>query len=280
MKKVFSILTATCVILSLFAISGVCAHGADELTVNSKAKAKVGDRVKYVLYLADTEEEIEGFQMELNYDPEFLETDSEKINFPETDAVVKNIVNGEVLMNWTNVFNKLNFSTKKEFFDIEFTVKKGGETEISKFVKEIYGDDMTYLKSYTWTYDLKINDEPVIVNEPPVITSKDEVVKANQGAYINFLDGKGEKNSPLKDDHPAVTDPDSALLKNRDSAAENHVGETFTANQYGTYIQDVTRYVDKDNPQGGFPVWIIGIISVVVIAGFVVGAIVISKKKH
>lgn len=279
MKKVFSIMAITCLLFSMLSVSALQAAAAGELTINGKAKAKKGDKVKYTLYLADTVDEIEGFEMNVNFDPDYLSTDSDSIKFPNIENVFKNVVKGEIFINWTNVFDKLNFSEKKEFLDIEFTVLKDGETDITKFVKEIYGDDMTYLKSYTWTYSLKINDNEVIKNDPPLITDDKNLISSYQGAYINYLDGKGEENSPLGDRHEAVTAPNNSLLQNRDATQQNRVGETYLVDgEGGTYVQDVTRFVDKENKGGGFPVWIIGVISIVVIAGLIVTAVVISKK--
>lgn len=279
MKKFLSIITVTCVLTSMLIVSAVSAGADGQLVINKKAKANVGDKVKYILYLADTEEEIEGFEMNLNFDPEYLETNNDSIKLPKIDSAMKNIVKGEVFLNWTNVFKKLNFSDKQEFLDIEFTVKKAGNTDITKFIKEIYGDDMTYLKSYTWTYDLVINDDTVIKDEPPLITTDEKLISQYQGAYINYVDGKGEKNSPEEGDHQAVT-VDNNLLKNRDATQGNRVGETVTINQQGSYIQDVTRFVDKNNSSGGFPAWIIGAGAGVLILGLIVAAVVISRKKQ
>ncbi len=279
MKKFLSIITVTCVLTSMLIVSAVSAGATGQLVINKKAKANVGDKVKYILYLADTDEEIEGFEMNLNFDPEYLETNNDSIKLPKIDSAMKNIVKGEVFLNWTNVFKKLNFSDKQEFLDIEFTVKKAGNTDITKFIKEIYGDDMTYLKSYTWTYDLVINDDTVIKDEPPLITTDEKLISQYQGAYINYVDGKGEKNSPEEGDHQAVT-VDNNLLKNRDATQGNRVGETVTINQQGSYIQDVTRFVDKNNSSGGFPAWIIGAGAGVLILGLIVAAVVISRKKQ
>lgn len=279
MKKFLSIITVTCVLTSMLIVSAVSAGADGQLVINKKAKANVGDKVKYILYLADTDEEVEGFEMNLNFDPEYLETNNDSIKLPKIDSAMKNIVKGEVFLNWTNVFKKLNFSDKQEFLDIEFTVKKAGNTDITKFIKEIYGDDMTYLKSYTWTYDLVINDDTVIKDEPPLITTDEKLISQYQGAYINYVDGKGEKNSPEEGDHQAVT-VDNNLLKNRDATQGNRVGETVTINQQGSYIQDVTRFVDKNNSSGGFPAWIIGAGAGVLILGLIVAAVVISRKKQ
>ena len=279
MKKFLSIITVTCVLTSMLIVSAVSAGATGQLVINKKAKANVGDKVKYILYLADTDEEIEGFEMNLNFDPEYLETNNDSIKLPKIDSAMKNIVKGEVFLNWTNVFKKLNFSDKQEFLDIEFTAKKAGNTDITKFIKEIYGDDMTYLKSYTWTYDLVINDDTVIKDEPPLITTDEKLISQYQGAYINYVDGKGEKNSPEEGDHQAVT-VDNNLLKNRDATQGNRVGETVTINQQGSYIQDVTRFVDKNNSSGGFPAWIIGAGAGALILGLIVAAVVISRKKQ
>ena len=73
-------------------------------------------------------------------------------------------------MNWTDISHPVGFPNKDEFFSCKFAAKDSGEyigtrddekdPTLSFFVTEMYGEDMTYLKSYKFTYDLIINDKP------------------------------------------------------------------------------------------------------------------------
>lgn len=261
-------------------VAGISASAADELTINGKAKAKVGDKVTYTLYLADADDEIVGFDIVMDFDNTRLQTDADSISFGNIDNVVKNVVDNEIYLNFTNVFNKLNFAQKKPFLTAEFTVLNGGEAEISQFVKELYGEDMTYLKKYTWTYDLKINGDTVIQDKPPIVITDETLVAQYQGAVINYADGKGEQNGEGSN-REAVTAADNKLLRDRDVTPENKVGQTVTVNKIITDIQDVTKYRDVDGEGGGgLPMpMIIGVV-VVVFGGLIAAAIVISKKKQ
>ena len=277
MKKIIGIISAACLILQIFSLTVTSVSAADELTLNKKAKAKTGDKINYTLYLADTEEEIEGFEMQMRFDKDKLEIDSDSFSFPNINGVVENVVGGDVFINWTNISNKLNFSEKKVFLSVDFSVKAGGETSITQFVKEMYGSNMGYLKKFTWTYSVKLNDKEVIKDQPPLLTDI-EIVKANnlQGAYVNYADGKGEENGGDAANREAVTDPDSNLLQNRDNEQQNMAGQTAT--RIVQDIQDVTRVVEKDGKSQGLPVGVIVGIAVVVIVGLVVLAVPLSKK--
>lgn len=281
MKKIVGLLSLTCLLFSVVSVSGIAANAESEtLVINKSAEAKLGDTVKYILYLADCNEDIEGFEMNMNFDPDYLEIADDSPEFGSTDNVIKNVVKGEIFMNWTNVFNKLDFSSKKEFLTAEFKVLKTGETEISQFVKEMYGEDMTYLKKFTWTYEIKINDSTVVSGQPPIITSDADLVQQYQGAYINYVDGKGEDNGS-SGSRQAVTAPDNSLLQNRDETQENKVGQTVTVNRTITDIQDVTRYREVDGEgSGGLPMPLIIGIGVVVFGGLIAVAVIISKKKQ
>lgn len=280
MKRIVSLLSLTCIILGIASVAGVSVSAADELTINGKAKAKVDDKVTYTLYLADADDEIVGFDILMNFDNTRLKTDVDSIDFGGIDNVVKNVVDNEIYLNFSNLFNKLNFSQKKPFLTIEFTVINGGEADISQFVREMYGEDMTYLKSFTWTYDLKINDKTVISSKPPIVINDTKLVEQYQGAIINYADGKGDNNGG-GDNREAVTAANNELLKNRNESPENMVGQTVTVDKIITDIQDVTRYRDADQEGGGgLPMPLIIGIGVVVFGGLIVAAIVISKKKQ
>lgn len=260
MKSILKKFIPICLSLAVLLSMSVTAFAADDeaLTINGGAEVKVGDRVKYTLYLADTKEEIIGFQLALFFDKEYLELDKNSMSFDKFDGVIYNAdLDDSLPMNWTNISHPADFSKKAMFLSLEFRVLKGGETEISQFVTEMYGDDMTYLKSYTWTYDISVNDEAVVSDQAPVIYDNEEYAQNNSGSIVNYLDGMGEENTPNKENHPAV------------------VGYTQTV----TEIVDVTKAGTSSEESGDFPITtvIIGAAVLIVVLA-VVGVVVIKKR--
>ena len=257
--KIISLCFASVLMLSF--MTSITAFAADdELTVNSNAKVKVGDKIKYTLYLSDTKEDIIGFELRMFYDHNYLELDKDSVNYGKFDGVIHNLnIEDKIPINWTNISTPVSFSSKAEFLSMEFKVVKGGETEISQFVSEMYGDDMTYLKSYKWTYDITVNDKSIVKDQTPVISDDQQTLEKNQGSFINYVDGMGEENTPNKDNHQAV------------------VG-SVPGTQIATQYVDVTRYenVSSDGSFNMMP--IIVIVAVVVVAGAIVAILIIKKR--
>ncbi|MGN0509916.1 cohesin domain-containing protein [uncultured Ruminococcus sp.] len=257
--KIISLCFASVLMLSF--MTSITAFAADdELTVNSNAKVKVGDKIKYTLYLSDTKEDIIGFELRMFYDHNYLELDKDSVNYGKFDGVIHNLnIEDKIPINWTNISTPVSFSSKAEFLSMEFKVVKGGETEISQFVSEMYGDDMTYLKSYKWTYDITVNDKSIVKDQTPVISDDQQTLEKNQGSFINYIDGMGEENTPNKDNHQAV------------------VG-SVPGTQIATQYVDVTRYenVSSDGSFNMMP--IIVIVAVVVVAGAIVAILIIKKR--
>lgn len=254
--KIISLCFAAALMLSF--MTSITAFAADdELTVNSDAKVKVGDKIKYTLYLSDTKEDIIGFELRMFYDHNYLELDKDSVNYGKFDGVIHNLnLEDKIPINWTNISTPVSFSSKAEFLSMEFKVVKGGETEISQFVSEMYGDDMTYLKSYKWTYDITVNDKTIVKDQTPVISDDAQTLEKNQGSFVNYIDGMGEENTPNKDNHSAV------------------VGGTQIATEY----VEVTRY-ENVTTNGSFNMMpIIVIVAVVVVAGAIVAILIIKKR--
>ena len=254
--KIISLCFAVALMLSF--MTSISAFAADdELTVNSDAKVKVGDKIKYTLYLSDTKEDIIGFELRMFYDHNYLELDKDSVNYGKFDGVIHNLnLEDKIPINWTNISTPVSFASKAEFLSMEFKVLKGGETEISQFVSEMYGDDMTYLKSYKWTYDITVNDKTIVKDQTPVISDDAQTLEKNQGSFVNYIDGMGEENTPNKDNHSAV------------------VGGTQIATEY----VDVTRY-ENVTASGSFNMMpIIVIVAVVVVVGAIIAILIIKKR--
>lgn len=257
--KIISLCFVSLLMLSL--MTSMTVFAADnELTVNSDAKVKVGDKIKYTLYLSDTKEDIIGFELRMFYDHNYLELDKDSINYGKFDGVIHNLnIEDKIPINWTNISTPISFANKAEFLSMEFKVVKGGETEISQFVTEMYGDDMTYLKSYKWSYDITVNDKTIVKDQTPVISDDKQTLENNQGSFINYIDGMGEENTPNKDNHQAV------------------VG-SVPGTQIATQYVDVTRY-ENVTSNGSFNMMpIIVIVAIVVIVGAIVAILIIKKR--
>ena len=257
--KIISLCFVSLLMLSL--MTSMTVFAADnELTVNSDAKVKVGDKIKYTLYLSDTKEDIIGFELRMFYDHNYLELDKDSINYGKFDGVIHNLnIEDKIPINWTNISTPISFANKAEFLSMEFKVVKGGETEISQFVTEMYGDDMTYLKSYKWSYDITVNDKTIVKDQTPVISDDKQTLENNQGSFINYIDGMGEENTPNKDNHQAV------------------VG-SVPGTQIATQYVDVTRY-ENVTSNGSFNMMpIIVIVAIVVIIGAIVAILIIKKR--
>lgn len=261
--KIISLCFVSVLMLSL--MTSMTVFAADnELTVNSDAKVKVGDKIKYTLYLSDTKEDIIGFELRMFYDHNYLELDKDSMNYGKFDGVIHNLnIEDKIPINWTNISTPISFANKAEFLSMEFKVVKGGETEISQFVTEMYGDDMTYLKSYKWSYDITVNDKTIVKDQTPVISDDKQTLENNQGSFINYVDGMGEENTPNKDNHQAV------------------VG-SVPGTQIATQYVDFTRYEDvtsNGSSNGSFNMMpIIVIVAIVVIVGAIVAILIIKKR--
>lgn len=215
MKKFIKSFLTISIIAVLLVSSTVTSFAVDELTVNG-AKAKVGSTVTYVLNLGDASEEIVGLQMQVIYDDEYLKIDENSVYFPNVSGMVSNAgVSGIVLFNYASVQNPVNFAQSMQLVTMNFEVLKAGETEITYFVTELYGmkaingdedDFQPYLKSYTFTYDLSVDDKLVVEQGTPAVNNDDALKNEYQGDFINYADGKGEGNADTNnEEHVAVT---------------------------------------------------------------------------
>ncbi len=290
MKKISLRLTSFCFALTLllFAVTpaladettaaqttAAAAQSDDELTINEVAKAKVGDTVRLTLCLSDVKDPIIGFEMRLFYDSACLEYQQKSLNYEKFEVVYFNeSIVGKIPMNWTDFTHPADFSQKGVFLTADFKVLKGGAGTISYFVSEMYGEDMTYLKSYKWTYDLSVADNKIVSDGVLPVSQDKDTLDNNQGSFINYVDGMGEENSPNQvADHPAVV---GALAAN-----QQYNGATY--NYYEQEYQEVTRVVEKKSDggeKGGSTTLIFIIIAIPVLALLVGGALFLVNKNN
>ena len=171
-KNMLSILFVAVLTVSAFCIPASAAEDNLTISISTDEKdsvtAKVGDTVKYAIYMTDTKEEVIGAAMSFFYNDEYLKLNADSINCES----FKNAIGNPKLKNfytftWTDVQNPVKLNGDKALVSAEFKVLKGG------------------------------NAVPIVNND----TANSEKI---QGDFVNYIDGMGEENSPNKDDHKSV----------------------------------------------------------------------------
>ena len=262
--KISSILIAAIIILT----TATTAFAEDSLKINGADKTvNKGDTIKFTLNLADTREDVIGFEVRVFYDSEKLELVKGSVTSETFDNLFYNEeIKGKIPLNWTDFNNPVNCANKTPFFSCNFKVLDGGEAKFTYFVTELYGNDMTYLKSYTWSYDVTDGNDAIITDGVLPITDDEETLNNRQSHFINYVDGKGEENSPNKDNHESV------VGKQRSTQIQQDVVE-------------VTRYEDVQNggsgsKSSGVSPMLCIFIGIPVLVVLIIVAIVLANKKN
>lgn len=199
MKRFFKTALSLSVVALILVLSCSSAFAASGLVINDDAKAKKGDKITYTLYLGDCTEELCGIQMQLFYDSEYLELDEKSLSFPNIKGAVSNAKLENIIpFNWTTATDFVSFKKTKPLVTVDFKVKKAGNTDITYFVTELYGPDITYLRSFTFSNSIDVNGKTVIDKAAPKLNTDPENMNEYQGSFVNYADGKGEKNGSGK----------------------------------------------------------------------------------
>ena len=239
-KNMLSILFVAVLTVSAFCIPASAAE--DDLTISISTDEK--DYVTAKVF----------------YNDEYLKLNADSINCES----FKNAIGNPKLKNfytftWTDVQNPVKLNGDKALVSAEFKVLKGGKTDLSYFISDMYGDDMTYLKSYKITCKLWVNGKEVEDSAVPIVNNDTANSEKIQGDFVNYIDGMGEENSPNKDDHKSVV-----------------VEKKYISTQQNSQVVDVTKVVESSANGSGSNTTLIIIIVVVLIAA---GAIIFVKKK-
>ncbi len=266
-KNMLSILFAAVLTVSAFCVSVNAAD--DDLTINISSDekdavtAKVGDTVKYAVYMTDTKEEVIGVAMSFFYNDEYLKMDADSIKCESFNNSVGNPnLKNYYTFTWTDVQNPVKLNGDKALVSAEFKVTKGGKTDLSYFISDMYGDDMTYLKSYKITCKLWVNGEEVKKDVVPIVNDDTANKEKIQGDFVNYVDGMGEDNSPNKNDHKSVV-----------------VEKKYISTQQNTQVVDVTKVVESSTGNNSGSTTTIIIIVAIVVVLLAAGAIIFVKKR-
>lgn len=255
MKRIFKFFMTFTMILLIGVFSAISGFAVEDLAVNGHKGLKKGDTFSYELHLSDCKKGIVGLQMYISYDKKYLDVVKGSLVFPEMPDVVSNYDDKCILFNRTNINALGDFSEDKVLASVDFKVKKGGETSVTYFVEELYGEDLENIESYTFTYNIITNDNKVVDGEVPSVCNDPEFINGKQGEFINYADGKGAENGG--------TDP----------TRETIVGETRSRQSYETSFFSNEF---KEN----LGVYITVIVVILLICGIVILTIIKNAKKR
>lgn len=263
--KISSVIT---VMLVMLAAISTTAFAADSLAVNTDSTVSVGDTFSYTMNMADCEVPIIGLQMYIVYDHNKLEYVEDSLEFEKIDGVIFNPnLEDTIAINWTNVIDDADFSGEAQLLTLKFKAIADGETEISYYISHMYGDDMGYIKNYTITYDIALDNGTALVTDFPAVVTTDEEFLNNpkrQGSFLNYDDSMGE-NSPNKDTHQLIQG---------DAVATTVVEGTEIVSS----VVDVTRYETVEDSGSGSTTTILIIAGAVIIVLAIVAVVIVKKR--
>lgn len=190
-KRISAVFLALLVCVVFLAFSMMSFSAEENLKINDKINAKVGDKVTYEFYVSDVPEKVEDIQMQVSYESEYLEIDGDDVKYLEGGSSVYNTdLENRMLFNSANGVQGWDFSEKTLILSLSFEVLKGGETNI-----EYYMQCMDYLSNsmnvdyYVFKTDFLVNGKAVEKNVTPKVDAN-----ASGGTFINFENGKGSDN--------------------------------------------------------------------------------------
>ncbi len=133
-KNMLSILFVAVLTVSAFCIPASAAEDDLTISISSDEKdsvtAKVGDTVKYAIYMTDTKEEVIGAAMSFFYNDEYLKLNADSINCESFKTAIGNPkLKNFYTFTWTDVQNPVKLNGDKALVSAEFKVLKGGKTD-------------------------------------------------------------------------------------------------------------------------------------------------------
>lgn len=296
-KRILSIMAAV-LILSVSCFSAVVSADENTLTFNDGKTANVGDTIDYTFSVGDCPEPLVGIQMYIYYDPEYLQV-SEKYNTELTGSVVINPShiddngNGQVIVTASDIAG-MDYTQKKTIIDVDFTVLKGGESNITYYITEMYTSndamELVPLSNYTFTQDISVNGTAVSEGETPKLETDDDKFESNQiSNFVNNEEGRSDGESTYVPSVEATTEaPTDEQIQETQTDEEGNVvtNPTSLDEQTDAASDSDSQTTAESNTQGeqqtengGVNVVLI----VVIIAGVVVVAAIVllfvNKKK-
>ena len=102
-KRISAVVLALLMCLLTLAFSVTSFSAEENLKLNGKVNAKVGDKVTYEFCVSDVPEKTEDIQMQVAYDSQYLKVDPDKVEYLDGGSSVYNTdLENEVLFNSAN----------------------------------------------------------------------------------------------------------------------------------------------------------------------------------
>lgn len=304
-KRISAVVLALLMCILTLAFSVTSFSAAENLKLNGKVNAKVGDKVTYEFCVSDVPEKTEDIQMQVAYDSQYLKVDPDKVEYLDGGSSVYNTnLKNEVLFNSANGVQGWDMKEKTMILSLTFEVLQGGSTDITYYVQCFdYQSNSQNVDTLQFTTDFLVNGKTAKKNVVPKVNEN-----GNGGIFINYENGKGTKNggdNPIGGQYGRYNTNNQSTESNGDTAGDavnnnanvqtdangNTVVNTTTAyqatsestamrtNSSGQNVTDSNgkevSYTDSDNFWRNLG--IIGIVALIVIV--IVIKVIVDKKK-
>lgn len=295
-KRILSIMAAV-LILTVSCLTAVVSADENTLTFNDGKTANVGDTISYTFSLSDCPEPLVGIQMYIYYNPEYLQV-SEQYQSDLSGAFINPSYiddkgNGQVIVTASDI-NGMDYSTKKTIISVDFTVLKGGSSDITYYVTEMYTLDdssgtpeITPLSAYTFQQDITVNGSAVSENETPKLEKDDSKFTSDQvSSFVNNEEGKSDGQStyvPSVEATEAATNLEGSTTPTSasDETATDENGQAVTqpTDENGQPITSADENTETAQSSSGVNVVLIVVIIAAVVVVIAIILLFATKKK-
>lgn len=211
MKKILKASLTVLAVSLVLSLSVISCFAESALTLAKDVTVQKGDTVTYTLYLADCKSPVTAMDAMLFYDSEYLELDKDSVDFHDLVGVIRNVdLEDCITFVFSAISKPVDFSKRTPIVSADFKVKKGGESAVKYFFKDLDCGSITdsaSAKEFTFSCDYTVHTadgDKKTENLTPVLLDDKEKIDTYQGDFVNYEDGKGEQNGTDKN-HTAVT---------------------------------------------------------------------------
>lgn len=295
-KRILSIMAAV-LILTVSCLTAVVSADENTLTFNDGKTANVGDTISYTFSLSDCPEPLVGIQMYIYYNPEYLQV-SEQYKSDLSGAFINPSYiddngNGQVIVTASDI-NGMDYSSKKTVISVDFKVLKGGESDITYYVTEMYTLDessgtpeITPLSAYAFHQDITVNGSAVSENETPKLETDDSKFTSDQiSSFVNNEEGKSDGQTtyiPSVEATEAATSMEGSTTPTSasDETATDANGQTVTqpTDANGQPITSADENTEAAQSSSGVNVVLIIVIVAAVVVVIAIILLFATKKK-
>lgn len=243
-KRISAVFLALLMCILTLAFSVTSFSATENLKLNGKVNAKVGDKVTYEFCVSEVPEKVEDIQMQVAYDSKYLKVDPDKVEYLDGGSSVYNTdLDNEVLFNSANGVQGWDMKKKTMILSLTFEVLKGGSTDITYYMQCFdYLSNSNSVDTLVFTTDFLVNGKSAEKNLTPKVNED-----GNGGIFINYENGKGTKNggnNPIGGQYGRYNTNNQSTESNgdTDSNAVNNNANVQTDANGNTVVNTTTAY--------------------------------------